>query len=110
MYGSKQGLSLSTYPIHAVQKTTFSRVEFLRSVSQLKKKEKENRCVVFTFSMKREIKKFHVVVVPVTAKKCTKLRNARAKLLFAYKASSHVSVFVWKRIFFSPVKPTVHTH
>ena len=44
--------------------------------------------------MKREIKKFHVVVVPVTAKKCTKLGNARAKLLFAYKASSHVSVFV----------------
>ena len=29
----------------------------------LKKKEKENRCLAFTFSMKREIKTFHIVVV-----------------------------------------------
>ena len=49
---------------------------------------------MFTFSMKRGIKKCDVVVVPVTAKKCAKIRNACAKLLFAYKAPSHVSVFV----------------
>ena len=49
---------------------------------------------MFTFSMKRGIEKFDVVVVPVTAKTCAKIRNARAKLLFAYKAPSHVSVFV----------------
>ena len=49
---------------------------------------------MFTFSMKRGIEKFDVVVVPVTAKTCAKIRNARAKLFFAYKAPSHVSVFV----------------
>ena len=59
----------------------------------LKKKRKESG-LVFTFSMKRGIEKFDVVVVPVTAKKCAEIRNAHAKLLFAYKAPSHVSVFV----------------
>ena len=51
-------------------------------ISVKKKKRKESR-LVFTFSMKREIKTFDVVVVPLTAKKCTEIRNARAKLLFA---------------------------
>ena len=60
----------------------------------LKKKKRKESGLVFTFSMKRGVKKFDVVVVPVTAKKCAKIRNARAKLLFAYKAPSHVSVFV----------------
>ena len=36
-------------------------------------------------STKREIRNFHVVVVQKRAKKCTKKRDARAKLLFAYK-------------------------
>ena len=42
-------------------------------------KEKENSCVVFAYSIEpsREIRKFQVVV-----KKCTKKRDARAKLLF----------------------------
>ena len=37
---------------------------------------------MFPFSTKREISHFHVVVSSTTAKKCTKKRDARAKLLF----------------------------
>ena len=37
---------------------------------------------MFPFSTKREISHFHVVVSSTTAKKCTKKRAARAKLLF----------------------------
>ena len=33
-------------------------------------------------SIKREIRRFHVVVVQRTSKKCTKMRDARAELLF----------------------------
>ena len=46
------------------------------------RKEKENRCLMFTSSINREIRKFQVVFVQKTAKKCTKKRDARAKLLF----------------------------
>ena len=35
-----------------------------------------------TFPMKRPIRRFHVVVVQWTSKKCTKKRDARAELLF----------------------------
>ena len=46
-------------------------------------KEKESCYLVFLFSTKREIRHFHVVVVQRRpAKKCTKKREARAKLLF----------------------------
>ena len=45
-------------------------------------KENESRCFVFTSSIKREIRHFHVVVVQwVTAKKWTKKRDARAEML-----------------------------
>ena len=44
-------------------------------------KEKENRCHVLPSSTKREIRTFKVVGA-VTAKKCTKRHEARAKLLF----------------------------
>ena len=37
---------------------------------------------LFTSSIKRKIRHFHVVVVQKRAKKCTKKRDARAKLLF----------------------------
>ena len=37
---------------------------------------------LFTSFIKREIRHFHVVVVQQRAKKCTKKRYARAKLLF----------------------------
>ena len=45
-------------------------------------KEKESRCLVFTFSTKREIKAFSHRSRAVTARKCTKKRDARAKMLF----------------------------
>ena len=35
-----------------------------------------------TSSMKRPVRRFHVVVVQWTSKKCTKKRDARAELLF----------------------------
>ena len=35
-----------------------------------------------TSSIKRQIRRFHVDVVPWTSKKCTKKRDARAELLF----------------------------
>ena len=42
----------------------FSGVEFLRTVSNwLKQDFKENRCFVFTSQTKREIRRFHVIVV-----------------------------------------------
>ena len=37
---------------------------------------------VLQVSKKREIRRFHVVVVQWTSKKCTKQRDARAELLF----------------------------
>ena len=37
---------------------------------------------MFTPSIKRQIRRFHVVVVLWTSKKCTKKRDARAELLF----------------------------
>ena len=46
-----------------------------------KRKIKVSRCL-FTSSIKREIRHFHVVVVQKRAKKCTKNRGTRAKLLF----------------------------
>ena len=45
-------------------------------------KEKESRCLVFMFSTKREIKAFSHRSRAVTARKCTKKRDARAKMLF----------------------------
>ena len=45
-------------------------------------KEKEGRCFVFTSSTKREIRQFHVVVVPGRQRNVPKKRDAHAKLLF----------------------------
>ena len=45
-------------------------------------KENENCRLVFTYSVKRETRWFHVVVVQERQRKCTKKRDARAKLLF----------------------------
>ena len=47
-------------------------------------KERENFCAVFTNSIERkhESRKFHIAISATTAKKCTKKRDARAKLLF----------------------------
>ena len=59
----------------------FSGVESERTVSEFGKR-KENLCSVFTNSIERalEIKMFPVAVT--TDEKCTKKRDARAKLLF----------------------------
>ena len=46
------------------------------------KREIKFRRWMFMSSVKREIRYFHVVVVQKRAKKCTKKRDARAKLLF----------------------------
>ena len=58
-------------------------------------KEKENFCVLPTYSIKRanEIRKFHVAARATTAKKCKKTyRDARAKLFFCqFKAKFVVS-------------------
>ena len=46
-------------------------------------KEKQSCCVVFPSSTKREIRKVHVIVVQqIMAKKCRKMHDPHAKLLF----------------------------
>ena len=46
------------------------------------KRGRKIRRGMFTPSIKRQIRRFHVVVVHWTSKKCTKKRDARAELLF----------------------------
>ena len=78
-----------------------SRVEFWSSLSQFKKKGKESRCPAFTFSIKREIKEFHVVVVQWRQRNVQKYLMHVQSCCFAYlRARPHVFVFVWKQIFF----------
>ena len=55
--------------------------EFLGTTFKFRKRNKFRRCL-FTYSIKREIRHFHIVVVQKRAKKCTNKRDARAKLLF----------------------------
>ena len=54
---------------------------FLSRISSLER-ERNCSCRLFTPSIKREIRHFLVVYRAVTAKKCTKKRDARAELLF----------------------------
>ena len=56
-------------------------VEFSRTVSKFRKRIR-SCCLEFPSSTKREIWHFNVVVVKTTDKKCTKKRDARAKLWF----------------------------
>ena len=60
---------------------TFTGVEFLRILFRFKKR-KEIRRRMSTFPIKRQIGRFHVVVVQWTSKNCTKKRDVRAELLF----------------------------
>ena len=46
-------------------------------------KEKGNCCLVFTSSIKRETRRFHVVVVQQRQRNVQKKRDARVKLLFS---------------------------
>ena len=60
---------------------TFHGVEFLRILFKFKKrKENSSLHCMFTFSIKRQIRRFHVVVVQLTSKICIKKRDARAEL------------------------------
>ena len=49
--------------------------------SSSKRGRKIRRCMSAS-SIKRQIRRFHVVVVQWTSKKCTKKRDARVELLF----------------------------
>ena len=60
---------------------TFPGVELIRILFRLKKMRKIHRGMS-TSSIKRQIRRFHVIVVQWTSKKCTKNRDARAELLF----------------------------
>ena len=56
---------------------TFPGGEFLRILFRFKKRRKIRRRML-TSSIKRQIRRFHVVVVQWTSKKCTKKRDARS--------------------------------
>ena len=61
----------------------FSGVKFLRIIFRLKKmKENSSSYVHVLHKIKRQNRRFHVVIVQWTSKKCTKKRDARAELLF----------------------------
>ena len=62
-------------------RATFHGGEFLRFYSSAKRGRKIRRRMS-TSSIKRQIRRFHVVVVQWMSKKCTKKRDARAELLF----------------------------
>ena len=55
-------------------------VKFVKTLSRYKKRM-ENHRRMFTSSMKRRIRRFHVVVVQWTSKKCTEKRDVRVELL-----------------------------
>ena len=55
----------------------------LKNFIQVQKEEGKFVVVyISTSSIKRQIRRFHVVVVQWTSKKCIKKRDARAELLF----------------------------
>ena len=70
---------------------TFPGVEFLRILFRFKIRKIRPR--MSTSSIKRQIRRFHVVVVQWTSKKWTKKRDARAELLFW----SLKLLFFWSR-------------
>ena len=61
---------------------TFPGLEFLRILFTGSKRGRKIRRRMSTSSIKRQIRRFHVVVVQWTSKKCTKKRDARVGLLF----------------------------
>ena len=68
-------------PIKCQMQETFPGVEFLRILFRLKER-KENSSSYVHVHNKTSNRRFHVVVVQWTSKKCTKKRDARAELLF----------------------------
>ena len=74
--------SIWTCSICQIQ-ATFPGVKFLRILFRFKKiKENDIRHCMSTSSINRQIRRFHIVVMQWTSKKCTKKRDARAQLLF----------------------------
>ena len=67
-------------PLNMSNADDFPGVELLRTLLRFKKR-KENYRRISTSSIKRQIRRFYVVVVQWTSKKCTKKRDARAELL-----------------------------
>ena len=77
-----QSLSQLFLPTYFVKcRRTLLELNFKGPYSSSEREIKFRRCL-FTSSIKREIRHFHVVVVQKRAKKCTNKRDARAKLLF----------------------------
>ena len=68
-------------PIKCQMQATFPGVEFKGFYSGSKRGRKIRRRMS-TSLIKREIRRFQVVVVQWTSKKCTKKRDARGELLF----------------------------
>ena len=54
----------------------------LKDFIQVQKEERKFVVVMFMFSIKQSIRRFHVVVVQLTSRKSTKKRDVRAELLF----------------------------
>ena len=68
-------------PLNTQMQETFRGVEFVKNLFKFKKR-KEIRSRMSTSSIKRQIRRFHVVVVQWTSKKCTKKRDARQSCCF----------------------------
>ena len=66
----------------------FSWISILKDCSRV---QKENEKL---FAIKRSIRKFHIVVVQWTSKKCTKKSDARAELLFCSQHQFYFDVVV----------------
>ena len=73
-------MSIWTRSICQMQ-ATLPGVELLRILFKFKRGRKIRRRMS-TSSIKRQIRRFHVVVVQWTSKKCTKKHDARVELLF----------------------------
>ena len=54
---------------------TFPGAEFLRILFRIKKRKENSTSCMSTSSIKRQIRRFHVVVMQWTSKKCTKKRD-----------------------------------
>ena len=69
-------------PAQNVKRRRFSWSWILKDFIQFQKQEGKFVAVLFTSSIKRQIRRFHVVIVQWTSRKWTKKRGARAELLF----------------------------
>ena len=76
-----------------VKRRRFSWSWILKDFIQFQKQEGKFVAVLFTSSIKRQIRRFHVVIVQWTSRKWTKKRDARAELLFW----SLKLLFFWSR-------------